>query len=380
VISCGKSVTEKSSEGEAGNAGEPSGGVSAMGGTSNGGRAAGGTSGANIGGANIGGTNAGRGGTGAGRGGTAPTGGLGGAAGEPQGGQAGEGTAGAGGDDGGCTGPVGITSESDLIAFAAKHCEVLDGSLTITSPTLTSLNALAPSTLRVITGTLTIDGNPVLDNLEGLSGLEEIGHSFILQSSYISDVLGLETLRSIGSNTASDTLVIAANPRLADIEPLGGVTRLLLTVVVSGNNALTGLAGIGNLTTTTNVTIVNNPALTEIGGFNDLEVAQNLTVASNPALMSAVFPALRVGGSLSITGNELLESVSLPALGTAQTLTIAGNPVLETVGTLDSLTSVDLLIIAGNSQLPQCFVDALDARLMACDMSCGGNDMTAVCN
>jgi hypothetical protein len=344
----------------------------------------GGTSGASIGGTNAGrgGTNAGRGGTGAGRGGTAPTGGLGGAAGEPEGGQAGEGNAGAGGQPDDCTvnAPIVITSEADLIAFAARRCEVLDGSLTITSPSLTSLDALSPSVLRTITGTLSIDTNPVLDNVEGLSGLAEIGHSFMIQSSYVGDLGGLETLRLVGSNASSDALIIANNPRLENVEPLGGITRFALTVVVAQNNALTGLAGIGNLRATTNVTIVNNPVLSEIGGFNDLAETQNLTVASNPALLSAVFPALRIGGSLSITGHQLLESVSLPALESAQTLTIAGNPELETVGTLDSLVSVDTLIIAGNAQLPQCFVDALDARLMACNMSCGGNDMTAVCN
>jgi hypothetical protein len=50
------------------------------------------------------------------------------------------------------------------------------------------------------------------------------------------------------------------------------------------------------------------------------------------------------------------------------------------MGTLDSLLSVEMLVIAGNPMLPQCFVDELDQRLMACNMSCGGNDMTATCN
>jgi hypothetical protein len=49
------------------------------------------------------------------------------------------------------------------------------------------------------------------------------------------------------------------------------------------------------------------------------------------------------------------------------------------VGTLDALTSLDSLVFASNASFPQCFVDALDARLMACT-ACMGNDTTATCN
>ena len=72
--------------------------------------------------------------------------------------------------------------------------------------------------------------------------------------------------------------------------------------------------------------------------------------------------------------------MSLPVLTSAESFTVAGNQSLETLGTLNALLSVGTLTIAGNPRLPQCFVDALDLRLMACNMSCGGNDMTAVCN
>jgi hypothetical protein len=60
-------------------------------------------------------------------------------------------------------------------------------------------------------------------------------------------------------------------------------------------------------------------------------------------------------------------------------LTIASNDVLSSLGALDELATVGSLTIAGNPALPQCFVDELDARLMACG-SCAGNDTTATCN
>jgi hypothetical protein len=39
-----------------------------------------------------------------------------------------------------------------------------------------------------------------------------------------------------------------------------------------------------------------------------------------------------------------------------------------------------MLVIAGNPMLPQCFVDQLDLRLQACNMSCGGSDAVASCS
>jgi hypothetical protein len=104
-----------------------------------------------------------------------------------------------------------------------------------------------------------------------------------------------------------------------------------------------------------------------------------VTVASNPGITSVAFPGLLEVGSLSITSNPLLASVGLPLLASAENLTIAGNEELTTVGTLSELSDAGQLIIAGNPKLPQCFVDALDERLMACNKSCSGNDANATC-
>jgi hypothetical protein len=381
AVACGgSSVTKESNDGEPNDAGQGNGGVSVMGGTSSGGRALGGTAGTSMGGSS-------RGGSGGGRGGTTQTGGSGGNAGEPaggqpNGGQAGEAAGGSGGEPGACTigGAIVITNALELSHFADLGCEVLEGSLTISSPTLTSLDILSPSPLRVITGTLAIENNPVLDNLEGLQGLVEIGSSLLIQSSNIGDLGGLNTLRSIGSNSESHALMIANNARLESVTALGGVTRLQTSVYVAGNPILGSLTGIGRLQATSSVVIVNHTLLWEIGGLTELEETRNLTVSGNTGLVDTSFPSLTNVESLTITGNDAVESVSLPVLASAESFTVAGNQTLVTLGTLDALMSVGSLIIGGNPRLPQCFVDALDARLMACNMTCSGNDTTAVCN
>jgi hypothetical protein len=62
-------------------------------------------------------------------------------------------------------------------------------------------------------------------------------------------------------------------------------------------------------------------------------------------------------------------------------LTINGNPALATLGDSSALESVAVLEISYNPALPQCEVDALDARLQACgNRLCEGNDSTATCD
>jgi hypothetical protein len=334
-----------------------------------------------------------------------------GAAGEPSAGGAGEPSAGAAGDGGGaggdgaatcttfldcaagldcdpdygcatvCSEDVLITSVTELGAFAALGCQVLNGSLTVRSAEITSLDALAPSPLRAIREDLVFDQNPMLADIEGLSGLERIDGSLVVMSNAaLPNLDGLDTLRRLGSNSVSNTLVLGQNPMLEHVTALAGVERMLLSVVITGNASLVTLAGVDRLRATNNVTLANNTALVDLVGLSDLEECGNFLAAGN-GLTSLALPSLTRADSLSITGHSALVAVSLPELTTIDTaLTIASNPALETLGTLDALTSVNTLTIAGNTSLPQCFVDALDARLSACNASCGGNDESATCN
>jgi hypothetical protein len=373
VWSCGES---SSSDGtESSDAGQGSGG-DAGDGSATGGRPQGGTSGA---GGTIGETG-GSGGTPS-SGGGAGTGARGGAGGSATGGLAGEGAGGAGEDVCSAAKPILITSEEDLESFAARGCVTLDGSLFVTSETLTSFDALGqPSPLRTITGTLSIVDCPALTGMAGLRGLETLGGSLLIRATELVDLGGLESLRSIGSDSVNDAVVFANNPSLANVAALSSVTSIVASLSVTNNPQLTSLAGFDGLVESSSITIAGNALLAALDGLTELEEAMAITVASNASIGAVAFPGLLSTGALSITSNLYLETVALPSLASAENLTIAGNPELTSVGTLSELSEVGLLVIGGNPKLPQCFVDALDARLMACDMSCGGNDTTATCN
>jgi len=389
---CGKSTDDDApgSGGSAGHGGTPGGsGGGGRGGTPGaGGKMASGATGgdAGAGGVSKGGASSGGASGKAGGGGKAGSGGAGGAG---AGGDAGEGALGGQGGDssgtpceGDLVGNVMITNEADLAAFAAQRCGIVDGTLTIRSPTLTTLDALAGNAPRTITGDLMIDLNPLLTSIEGLAGLTDIDGSLVITTNAaLGTLAGLETLATVGSDAFSNALMVGSNASLTSLGALDNVTRFLLSVTISENEALVSIAGINHLLATNNVTIVGNPVLGAIGGLRDLEEVVACTVVGNPLLGTLELPGLVRADNLTITSHTTLTTISLPVLATVDSyFTIASNDALTSLGTLDALTSVGMLTIAGNPALPQCFVDELDARLMACNASCGGNDMTATCN
>lgn len=78
-------------------------------------------------------------------------------------------------------GDVTFTSQSQLDSFAINHfnCNRIYGNLTITSPSITNLDAL--SFIQTIDGDLNICNNPLLLSIYGLSGVE-IGGDFWLKN------------------------------------------------------------------------------------------------------------------------------------------------------------------------------------------------------
>lgn len=275
-----------------------------------------------------------------------------------------------------------LTTAAEVLALAARGCEVLNGNLSILGQELTDVAGLESSALRVVTGYLSASNSSSLESLRGLGRLERIGGSLVVEANErLKTLEGLEGLDRLGSNSITDTIVLSTNPLLEDVGALANASRILVSVVATGNTALKSLAGIDALRATNSVLIANNPALTELGGLQKLEAVGNITVASNEALGTLQLPALETAETMSITGHAQLAALSLPALRTVSlNLTIAANPSLLTLGDTDAWVSVGAMIITDNASLPQCEVDALDARLIACGGSCALNDAEATCD
>ncbi len=286
----------------------------------------------------------------------------------------------------GCTvvcgdlGDVLIESSEDLLEFGEHGCGVLEGDLTIQSSDLVTLDALKPSSLKIVAGNLEIVDNAALESIGGLLGLEQVVGSLVVEGNEeLTELSGVDSLKYVGLQADTDALVLSDNARLDNVRAFRGLELLLARVVVTDNPVLTSLDGLGGLRDATSVSVTNNAKLADWGAFESLETcSQTLTVANNQALESFALPSLFRSNSMAITSNEALSDVSLPSLAlVSASLTVAGNPSLETLD-LSSLDSAGTLTISGNPALPQCVVDAIDQRLGGC-ASCAGNDETASC-
>jgi hypothetical protein len=173
-------------------------------------------------------------------------------------------------------------------------------------------------------------------------------------------------------------IVIENNDHLESVAALSGID-FARHVSVSNNPELLTLGGLDGLRTADDVVVTANPKLTRID--LGLTTARSLLVLGNPALASVTLGGLTaVQRDATIVANDTLPRVDAPLLSLiGGTLTVSSNASFTTLRGLDSVTSVAAMLISGNPMLPQCEVDALGARLNACQSNCLGNDDTATC-
>jgi hypothetical protein len=179
----------------------------------------------------------------------------------------------------------------------------------------------------VIQGNLEVAGK-VLTNLDGLEGIYEVtGDLYINRTEKLQNLGGLVGIRRIGQN-----------------------------LVLAGNLVL------------------------ESAAFPQLKkVAEKLILQDDQALPTWKLPFLEQVGGVDLHNNEMLLDVEMNDLKQADSISIYDNGVLETTYGFPALTQLNSLEIRNNPKLPQCEVDALDARLSACGGLCMGNDASGVC-
>jgi hypothetical protein len=262
-----------------------------------------------------------------------------------------------------------LETSADVAALAAQHCEVLEAPLVLSGPLLTSVVGLEQ--LRVTHGLL-LEGATSLESLTGLAGLAEISGDI--------EVSHCDALKSLGA---------LPNPHIS-----GGGLNITYSMQLENLDGLQGIEALTGVTLASNLGLrsVRLPELVEIAGpllladndgLSTLELPKLKTVGqaqltSDDALEMLELPALTEAATWLVAGNAVLESISLDALSSIDSMTITGNASLRSIGSLGALMRIDSLIVAQNPRLPQCQVDAIDARLMACS-PCTDNDDRVAC-
>lgn len=154
------------------------------------------------------------------------------------------------------------------------------------SPLLRNLTGLDNVTTA---NSLLIDVNDGLVDLTGLGGITTVpGEVVISGNQNLSSLAGL-AVTSVGSNRSGNTLTIRGNPALNDISALATLTDVFGSLIISGNDSLVSLAPLATALTrvSSSLTITNNALLASLDGLQNITDFGNsvsITVSDNPLL------------------------------------------------------------------------------------------------
>jgi len=208
---------------------------------------------------------------------------------------------------------------------------------------LTSL--MSVSQLEKVYGSLQIDGNHSLSNLEGLEQIVSVGDSLngylqIFNNDGLKSLEGLNALQVVGNN-----LQLGHNDSLKSISALSSLKGIGESLVIRTNPALTTLQGLENLEFLgRSLFVESNHGLTDLEHLGSLDTLYSLKVKDNEGLntLNGLQDVVYIENSLEIIGNDALYSLTgLENLVTINgSLEINDNPKLENLVGFDGLTTV----------------------------------------
>ncbi len=155
-------------------------------------------------------------------------------------------------------------------------------------------------------GSLTIDGNPVLTDLNGLSSLTRVSGDVMLhRNETLMDITGLGSLVELGGRFS-----IRFQPRLRNLDGLENIERAT-AVVIEGNSILTSIEGLRGLHEVGGLYIDSNPVLASFDGLDALvSVTDQLWLFNNPMVATlAPLGNLTSAGSLKLDYMTTLDNL-----------------------------------------------------------------------
>lgn len=200
---------------------------------------------------------------------------------------------------------------SDAIPSLAnlESLEIVVGSITIggvgnLSHLLTSLEGL--ENLTYVDGSIEIN-SPSLVSLAGLNALVEVEWGFTIRKANLQNVDPLAALTRVGAFQLG--YPEGGGPWIEQIEGLSGLTEVG-SLIIRKTAGLSSLAGLENLESAEWIVIVDNLDLvdvTPLGGGNAIPISYHLTIGDNPNLPTcnawALADTLDVQGSVGVNNN-----------------------------------------------------------------------------
>ncbi len=243
--------------------------------------------------------------------------------------------------------PEGITfttqEQIDNFQIDNPGCTEIEGDVIIYGDDIANLNGL--SVITTIGGELVIKGNPILNDLTGLSNLFSIGGNAYIGEYYagvnqaLTSLEGLEGLTSVGG-----WLLIQYNDALTSLSGLVNLTSIEGILKIYKNPALTTLTGLDNIISIGGIAIHLNTSLTSIAALNNItSMVYSLSIQFNDSLTTLTgLDNVIHAGEMYISHNTSLNSIAAlnNITSVAQNLSIKDNDSLTTLTGLDNLNSV----------------------------------------
>jgi hypothetical protein len=164
-----------------------------------------------------------------------------------------------------CAGTTGEIFNGSIVVRTSADLAMLSG-ITCVTDTLHIISNFADlsafSQLEAVGGDMWIYANTQLQDLTGLQNLKRVGRLFVRDNIELRTLLGIESLQSIDTYH----LMIDGNPKLENLDGLSGLTTIASQLSISSNATLQDISGLSALTGVGGgVFIHDNPMLPECG-------------------------------------------------------------------------------------------------------------------
>jgi hypothetical protein len=235
-----------------------------------------------------------------------------------------------------------------VITFAQSPCDNESAHLTSQA----EVDAF-PSTFCSSICHITIHGDDIT-NLDSLYVLNKVGFMEIIFNPMLTDISGLRNVTSFEEECWMASLTIDGNNLLPDLDGLSGLTKIEGYISITRNTMLSDISGLSNLTEVESVTIADNASLDNLNGLQGLtRINGGLSISGNPALadINGLSNVTRIDGFLSISNCDAITSLApLSSLTYVRDqLTLQGNPMLASITGLSNLTHIGQFSASGES-------------------------------
>ncbi|RYZ41812.1 MAG: hypothetical protein EOO71_10540 [Myxococcaceae bacterium] len=224
-----------------------------------------------------------------------------------------------------------------------------------------------------VAGSLTVENNPALTDLEGLvavvpaDSITLLANNAVEEPGLLPNVVALQGSLRIQDNLRMTTvpfyklthvhgdIVLENNSGMGGPFGLDRLEKVDGVLELGSNPQLLTLQPLRKLTTVGSLFISNNPKLPDTAGFENLTHAGRIVIQGNPVMSAAGdMPQLaQVEQDFSVKYNATLQRVHhLPQLRGAIAVSVTGNEALVSLEGLGLLTRLSLLEVLGNAKLP----------------------------